>query len=168
MALRGSWDPAHLPNLTDTNGTVTSPGSRAYNCIAWAAADTTLWWCPDPNYMYFWPPNIPRETTIEAFIRAYETLGFMVCPNGNLEAGCEKVALYGRTMLGVFEPTHAARQLPDGTWNKQARPLRGCESRDRKRREWACLRRRSAIPPKTKALIFLRMKGGRSRPHRPR
>jgi hypothetical protein len=122
MALRGSWDPAHLPNLTDINGAVSSPTSRAYNCIAWAAADTTRWWWPDPNYMYFWPPNVPRETTIEAFVGVYEALGFVVCPNGDPEAGFEKVALYGRMMLGMFEPTHAARQLPDGTWTSKLGP----------------------------------------------
>lgn len=73
--------------------------------------------------MYFWPPNVPREITIDAFIRAYGTVGYTVCGEGDLEAGFEKIALYAKRMpWGDVEPTHAARQLPDGTWTSKLGP----------------------------------------------
>jgi len=119
MALLGSWDTALLPNLNENNCTITSRASRAYNCLAWAAGSALLWWWPEPVY-YFWPPNVPRELTIDAFIRAYGTLGFVVCDDGSLENGFEKVALYAKRMpWGEIEPTHAARQLADGKWTSK-------------------------------------------------
>lgn len=123
MALNGSWDKNLLPNLSDANCAITSPASRAYNCLAWAATNAVLWWWPDPTYMYFWPPNVPREVTVDAFIRAYEAVGFSVCGDGELEEDFEKIALYAKRMpWGDVEPTHAARQLPDGTWTSKLGP----------------------------------------------
>lgn len=34
-------DPGDFPNLTPASHQVTSPATVAYNCIAWAALDTT-------------------------------------------------------------------------------------------------------------------------------
>lgn len=116
----GSWNPAELPNLTDKNCVVTSPATRSYNCIAWAATSDVLWWWPDPSNIYYWPASVPREATVEAFLRAYGTLGYIECKNGKLEAGFEKIALYANRMpWGDIEPTHAARQLPDGKWTSK-------------------------------------------------
>jgi hypothetical protein len=82
-----------------------------------------LWWWPDSAYVYYWPPNVPREITIDAFIRAYETIGYTVCLDGELEAGFEKIALYAKRFpWGDVEPTHAARQLPDGKWTSKLGP----------------------------------------------
>jgi hypothetical protein len=121
--MSGSWDRTLLPNLTDQNCAITSPASRTYNCIAWAASIDVLWWWPDPTYQYFWPPNVPREITIDAFIKSYGTLGYTVCADGDLEAEFEKIALYAKRMpWGDVEPTHAARQLPDGQWTSKLGP----------------------------------------------
>jgi hypothetical protein len=35
-----------FPRLSSENHHVTSPESRDYNCVAWAAEDTTRWWQP--------------------------------------------------------------------------------------------------------------------------
>jgi hypothetical protein len=124
MVLRGSWDTALLPNLNENNCAITSPASRTYNCLAWAAGNAAFWWWPDPAHMYFWPPNVPRELTVDAFVRAYATLGFATCADGNMENGFEKIALYARRMpWGDIEPTHAARQLPNGKWTSKLGPL---------------------------------------------
>ena len=52
---------------------------------------------------------------IGALMNAFKSMGFVECPEGSLEAGFEKVVLYGST----FEYTHAARQLPDGNWTSK-------------------------------------------------
>ncbi len=74
-----------------------------------------MWWWPDQLAVAYWPPSIPRETTISAFISAYATLGYEPCDSPELEDGLEKIALF------VFggEPTHAARQLPNGLWTSK-------------------------------------------------
>jgi hypothetical protein len=48
----------------------------------------------EPENPYYWPENVPAELTIEAFVRAYETLGFEVCESVVVEMGFEKIALY--------------------------------------------------------------------------
>ncbi len=53
---------------------------------------------------------------MDAFIQAYSTLKYTPCENSELESGYEKVAIYTNEN-GV--PTHATRQLPDGTWTSK-------------------------------------------------
>jgi len=57
-----------------------------------------------------------RALTIEAFIAAFNTRGFVVCLDGSLENGFEKIAIFADHNS---EPTHAARQLPDGVWTSK-------------------------------------------------
>jgi hypothetical protein len=118
----GSWDPADLPNLTDQNCAITSPATRAYNCIAWAATNDSRWWWPDAWNIYYWPPDVPRQMTIDAFMQAYATMDYVECADGALESGFEKVALYAKPMPWGEDPTHAARQLPDGRWTSKLGP----------------------------------------------
>jgi len=102
-----------FPKLTPENSNITSPPSKKYNCIAWAAADNSRgWW---PNKYGYWPPNIPREETLDAFIKAYSTLSYEKCSNSDYEEGYEKIAIYIKD--GV--PTHAARQLKSGLWTSK-------------------------------------------------
>jgi hypothetical protein len=89
-----------------------SPATEDYNCFAWAAVVNDARWEPDPNGDFYWPDDVPREYTLAAFIEAYRTIGFELCHDGSNEIGFEKIAIY--TDLG--EPTHAARQLENGTW----------------------------------------------------
>ena len=95
--------------------TLTSPASAEYNCIAWAAEDTGRFWWPDPMKIGYWPPDVVREVTLEAFVAAYGTLGYELCGDGEFEPGYQKVAIYCR--LG--KPAHAARQLPTGAWTSK-------------------------------------------------
>jgi hypothetical protein len=112
----GSWSPTDFPNLADRDHEVTSDKTVTYNCIAWAAEDTTAWWWPDPYYIYYWPPGVTRALTLDAFIAAYRTMRYHPCDTPDLEMGFQRIALYA-SELGI--PTHAARQLPNGYWTSK-------------------------------------------------
>jgi hypothetical protein len=107
-----------FPGLGSSEFRVTSPATRDYNCIAWAAGDTAHWWWPevDPdNDAIFWPAGVPLEETLAAFTAAFVTLGYASCTGEDLEPGFERVALFAND--GV--PTHAARQRPSGRWTSK-------------------------------------------------
>jgi hypothetical protein len=101
---------------------ITSPEDDCYNCIAWAANDTDHWWWPLPGA--YWPPDVPVDNTVDAFVAAFATLGYEPCVDGELEAGMEKVALYV-DIAGL--PTHMARQLPSGVWTSKLGDLHDIE-----------------------------------------
>jgi hypothetical protein len=120
--MTGSWPPQDFPLLTTS--VETSPAVRQYNCIAWAAGNNSRWWWPDAADIGYWPPNIPREETISAFIAAYALQGYVQCSDEALELGFEKIVLYGVRVGTDIVPTHAARQLVDGRWTSK---LGNCE-----------------------------------------
>ena len=69
-----AWVRQHFPNL-EGRYVITSPNTRDYNCLAWAAGETDRKWDPnDPSY--YWPAEAPREHTLAAFIAAYATRGY--------------------------------------------------------------------------------------------
>lgn len=107
------------PNLLRTTYTVIDKASMRYNCFAWSINRTDFWFAPDPQMnrvgKVFWPPEVPREYTLDAFIQAYATFGFVLCDNTEVELGFEKVVLYGNNSI----PEHAARQLPNGRWSSK-------------------------------------------------
>src|SRR5438034_8858838 len=83
-----------FPKLSKELYGVTSDETEDYNCIAYAAGDTTLWWWPDPLGEYHWPLNAPREQSVRAFVETFCQLGYEECETGLLETGFEKVAIY--------------------------------------------------------------------------
>lgn len=107
---------ASFPRLSEHGFTVTSPPDTRYNCIAWAAGDSTHWWQPgvsgQPVGAYYWP-TLNVQSTPETFERAFAALGYTRCETGDHEPGFEKVAIY--VDAGGLA-THASRQLKDGTW----------------------------------------------------
>lgn len=112
-----------FPQLTETDYTITSPETPEYNCIAWAACDSEAWWWPDPFNIAFWPSDIPREETLEAFIKAYNALRYVLCNTHDYEEGFEKIALYEKN----GKPSHAARQLNNGRWTSKLGKLEDIE-----------------------------------------
>ena len=94
---------------------VTSWPNQNYNCIAWAADDFTQWWWPDADGESFWPAGVPRLERLDAFITAFETIGYEPCATHEIEPGYEKVAIY---TLGD-SPKHMAKQLPSGAWSSK-------------------------------------------------
>lgn len=107
--------PGAFPLLDADNHRLTSPTSREYNCIGWAAGDTAAWWWPDAEEVGYWPAGVPRKETLAAFIQAFESLGYEPCNGAEVEEGFEKIAIYTRGGT----PTHAARQLPTGRWSSK-------------------------------------------------
>ena len=114
----------YFPRLRVGDYQITSPESEAYNCIAWAAGQSDLWWEPDPFDLYFWPPEAPRNLTLGAYVKAFGVLGYVPSQNSDLEPGFEKVAIY-TDLMG--KPTHAARQLPSGNWTSKLGELEDIE-----------------------------------------
>jgi hypothetical protein len=110
-----------FPNLRTTNRTITSEIDPNYNCVAWALRDTERWWepygivIPAPFPPYYWPENIPHDLSPRTFISLFETQGFEVTEDPDLENGVEKLALYVRK--NQFQ--HVARQLPNGRWTSK-------------------------------------------------
>ncbi len=113
-----SHDPAKAPNaafpkLTPANHRISSPIDEVYNCIAWAANDTSRWWEPTD----YWPdPTGQFGYDLTDLIRVYEGLGYVPCPDETPERGFEKITLYADNG-GRY--THAARQLASGNWTSE-------------------------------------------------
>ena len=107
--------PSHFPNSASDPFEQTSPIDYYYNCIAWAYGSNKKWYWPSGKPEHFWPPDIPLQETVDAFIKLYESIEYEVCPDGELEKDYEKVAIF--TKDGI--PTHAARQLSDGKWTSK-------------------------------------------------
>src|SRR6266496_731077 len=95
-----------FPGLADGDYQITSPKDEIYNCIAWAAGDTSIWWWPNssPHKRGYWPPGVSREVTLDAFQAALAFLGYMPCAGEEAEQGFEKVALFADCQ---GKPTHA-------------------------------------------------------------
>jgi len=111
----------HFPLLANDNGfEITDKSDPNYNCIAWAANLTNIWWEPLPEnsrpayqldgVKTDWPFNAPYDSKLATYIKIFENLGYQVCANGDFESGYRKVCLYG-DKDGV---KHAARQLVTG------------------------------------------------------
>ena len=109
------WLEVLFPNLKKSDYNITSPYDPAYNCIAWAAEDTSSWWEPDPMGIYYWPPEVPRKYSIEAYRAAYESIGYKEISEEVLEFAYQKVAIFSKAGI----PTHASRQLKSGYWSSK-------------------------------------------------
>ena len=99
-----------FPNLSSENFEFVGACTDRYNCIAYAAGDTTKWWWP--NGIDYWPPWATRDNRMESLKEAFAGLGYEQCDDSNVEEGYQKVALYG--FQGRFE--HAAVQMSNGRW----------------------------------------------------
>ena len=124
-----AWDPNIFPNLTPQNNIKKSDRHRRYNCIAWAAGSKKNWWWPDRNAIArkdaYWPPGVPVEVNIDAFILAFKTKRYEECGmDPTFEPGFEKIAIYEALDPddNRIKPSHAARQLSDGSWTSKIGP----------------------------------------------
>jgi hypothetical protein len=109
---------ALFPKLDATQFQITSPETPTYNCIAYAAGDFQRWWWPDSLGDFYWPEAAQRVEHLSDFQQAFETLGFKLAGNGDLEGGVEKIAIFAKQAV----PTHAARQLETGAWSSKLGP----------------------------------------------
>ena len=104
-----------FPRLKEVENALTSPVDAAYNCFAWALGENERVWEPFPHEVpgSYWPPDIPRNTSLSSFTKVFELCGYEQCENSDLEEGIEKVALYAKSPEDV---THATKQLSSGVW----------------------------------------------------
>jgi hypothetical protein len=102
------------PRLAHGHFAVTSPATRKYNCVAWAAGDDRHWWAPD--IAAWWPEAGPEEWSVSGIISVYEMMGYAADPNPAPEAGIEKIAIFA---LPDGYPTHVARQVESGYWTSK-------------------------------------------------
>ena len=108
-----TWLNVSFPNLRSEGFTVIDPPSELYNCIAYAAGDTSQWWDHTPRR--YWPSYATRSERIESLIEVFAGLGFDQCHDSQAEEGYQKVVLYEEQ--GVW--THAALQMPNGQWRSK-------------------------------------------------
>jgi hypothetical protein len=113
-----------FPGLRGSNYRTTSPPSKNYNCIAWAAGEVQTCWWPSDDDRDTWPANIARQETLSAFQQAFASLGYMVCEDSKVEPGFEKIALFADAN---GTPLHAARQVPSGRWSSKLGELEDIE-----------------------------------------
>jgi hypothetical protein len=107
-----------FPGLAKSGHRVTSPVDQRYNCIAFAARDTAIWWWPTPADVkeVYWPAGVERAETLSAFRALFASLGFVECGETEAEDGFEKIALFANA---AGTPLHAARQLKNGRWTSK-------------------------------------------------
>ncbi|EMO41242.1 DUF7689 domain-containing protein [Leptospira noguchii] len=117
-----------FPKLKNFKYKETSKATISYNCFAWAAGIDNVNWDPDShasnrksllytlsNLPSYWPADAPAKQDVESFLAAYHLIGFTEEADESLEAGFYKIAIYASDGI----PTHAARQLSDGTWTSK-------------------------------------------------
>lgn len=102
-----------FPRLANEDFEIICPPSVTYNCIAYAAGDTTDWWSYRPEY--YWPPDVERSPTIDGLRALFVKRGYRKCNGPKLEPLYEKVALYAE--FGAW--THAALQMSNGRWRSK-------------------------------------------------
>jgi hypothetical protein len=59
---------------------------------------------------------VPKTSTLNSFIVAFEASGYELCENATFQEGVEKVVIY---VDDDGEPTHAARQTETGQWTSK-------------------------------------------------
>ena len=110
-----------FPHLRgDPNFKITSQEDHSYNCIAWAAIKSDIFWWPSPNANILdgleWPFNLPFDLKLETFIRLYENLGYERCDSWEFEHNFQKITIYVDKSDNC---THAARQNFNGLWTSK-------------------------------------------------
>ena len=103
-----------MPALRTSPYEITSQPDKWYNCIAWALGIVHARVDPLDRWGT-WPPDLPRENSIETIMAAFAYAGYERCEDGTLEDGVEKIALYAR----ADQVQHTARQLPSGRWTSK-------------------------------------------------
>ncbi|HUS58397.1 MAG TPA: hypothetical protein VM141_07075 [Planctomycetota bacterium] len=104
---------SRFPGLKGTEYRITSKDDKKYNCIAWAAGDNKRWWEPEPMRQYYWPRLAPLCRSLEAHMKAFETIGYAQCEDGKPEESFEKIAIFFQG-----KAIHAAREH-DGAWTSK-------------------------------------------------
>jgi hypothetical protein len=108
-----------FPNLLASGYTITSQPADVPNCIGWALRSNDLFWEPiltGFRGVYYWPPGVPRNDSVDAWVQLFRLFGYQECESTELELKAEKVAIYGGS---DGEAHHVARQLRSGEWTSK-------------------------------------------------
>jgi len=108
-----TWLNVSFPYLRNEGFTVVDSPSDTYNCISYAAGDTSQWWAHVPGR--YWLPSATRSDRIASLREVFTGLGYEQCDDSHIEDDYQKVALY--EIQGVW--THAAVQMPNGAWRSK-------------------------------------------------
>lgn len=74
------------------------------------------WVWPGPEPYHWWPGHLPRDGSLTVLLLFFSELGYFESSEWNtFDPGFEHVAIFG----DEEGPTHAARQLVDGTWTSK-------------------------------------------------
>jgi hypothetical protein len=107
------------PGLRASAYKITSPKDPKYNCIAYAAGDTSQWWEDTGNIKvrgYYWPPGAQDADALQGWMRLFEIHGYVETTDRSLEIEYEKIAIYA----SADGPEHVARQKASGAWTSKA------------------------------------------------
>ena len=112
-----------FPDLSIEGYEKTSEDVSLYNCSAWAMGENHTWWEPYDPWKFdphdeprYWPPEAPNEFSIEAYIIAFGTRGYVECDSEEWDPGYQKIAIY----LGYdYEPSHVALLIEPGKWSSK-------------------------------------------------
>ncbi len=102
-----------FPRLSREGYEIINKPTETYNCIAYAAKDTSKWWSAFGTR--YWPDYATRSERMGSLVEVFAGLGYQQCEDSGLESGYEKVALYEEQ----GEWKHAARQMPNGRWRSK-------------------------------------------------
>jgi hypothetical protein len=107
-----------FPTLARDGYQITSLRDDNYNCVAWIARDRAQWWEPALDGGY-WPREVEEadleDGDLDEYLYVFSLLGFTTCEGDGLEAGVEKIAVFG----SPNEFAHVAYQRPDGEWSSK-------------------------------------------------
>jgi hypothetical protein len=104
------------PGLRESSYKITSPKDPKYNCIAFAAGDTSQWWEDVRIRGYYWPAGAQPADTLQGWMRIFEIHGYVETEDRTLEIDYEKIAIYA----SADGPEHVARQKASGVWTSKA------------------------------------------------
>ena len=84
----------------------------AYNCVAFAFEIDDRWWWPDKMLTCYWPSEVDREETVDAFLAAFETLGFVPTRQTQYSPMSPRIALFCKD----GRPVHVCREVGADRW----------------------------------------------------
>ncbi len=161
-----SWVPGSFEDITGINDfQCRSDPDDDYNCIAWALGKTNHFWWPRNEAGYYWPPGLPKEPisgeTVDNFIAAFKTEGYLPCSHSGVERKYQKIALF---VSAYGRRKHAACLLETGIWSSKLGPsediehatLKCLEGRTYGRVRMFFKKRRPEYPPSGRVLTKLR------------
>jgi hypothetical protein len=98
---------------------------KRYNCFGFAVG-ILKWWQPPLrdrsgrvlNPYDYWPSDTPNNTSVDAYVRAAEALGFQLCEAG-WETGFERIVLFFDAADKERPFTHAALQIAADRWKSK-------------------------------------------------